>query len=65
MQVYYTDGDVEDVRAKTLTLLMRNKEWRLQVLMIQGFIPSLSTHTGLFSRQPRVSDLSQIKWDQG
>lgn len=53
-KVIYTDNAIEDLPLKTLDVLLRNDSWRLQVLMIQGFVPALSTQVGNYSTETTV-----------
>lgn len=50
----YTDDETEVLTAAKLDKLLRNDSWRLQVLMIQGYVPTVSMHSGLYSKQPHV-----------
>jgi hypothetical protein len=54
-KVTYTDDQTECLTGKTLDVLLRNDAWRQQVLLIQGYIPTTSTQSGLYSQQPHVS----------
>lgn len=53
-QVLYTDDQTEHLTLKTLDMLLRNETWRLQVLIIQGYIPTTSVQTGAYSKLPQV-----------
>ncbi len=54
-KVTYSDDQVENLNAKTLEILLRNEAWRSQIVMIQGYIPTTSTQTGVYSQKPTVS----------
>lgn len=54
IQVFYNDNQIEDLTLRTLDTLLRNETWRLQVLLIQGYIPSKSTLKGFYSQEPQV-----------
>jgi hypothetical protein len=57
-KVFYSDGQVEDLSMKTLDILMRNETWRMQVLLVQGYVHTLSIQTGNFSITPKVNHFS-------
>lgn len=52
--IIYADDEIEHLPLHTLDLLMRNETWRLQVLIVQGFVPTLSMQTGMYSKEPQV-----------
>eukprot|EP01038_Epipyxis_sp_PR26KG_P004789 gene4789-6716_t len=56
-KVFYTDNQVEDMNLHTFDVLIRNETWRLQVLMIQAFVPTLSILPGNYSIEPQVKSL--------
>lgn len=53
-RVYYTDGEVEDLTLQAFDRLIRSDTWRLQVLLLQGFVPFLSEMEGYYSDKPKV-----------
>jgi hypothetical protein len=57
-QVFYTDNQMEDVSLTTFDTLARNEAWRLQVLLIQGYIPASSTIDGNYARYSQVCSSS-------
>ena len=57
--VFYTDGEQEDIDIKTFDTLIRNESWRLQLLIVQGFIPPLSVQKGYYYDRSRVRSLIQ------
>jgi hypothetical protein len=38
----------------TLDILVRNEQWRKQILLIQGYVPRKSLQTGNYSHAPQV-----------
>ena len=54
-KVIYSDEQIELLNSKTLEILLRNEAWRLQVMMIQGYVPTLSINSGMYSQKPHVS----------
>ena len=46
--VTYTDGEREDINLKAFDTLMRNDTWRSQVIILQGYVPALSTQAGRY-----------------
>jgi hypothetical protein len=56
---YYTDGEKEVIDLYTFDVLIRNDGWRQQLLMLQGFIPSLSVQQGSYFDKPKVRSLLQ------
>jgi hypothetical protein len=59
-KVFYTDGQIEDVSLATFDILIRNDSWKKQVMLVQGFVPSLSLLSGNFSSEPQVIFPSNI-----
>jgi len=57
--VYYADGEQENVDVYTFDILIRNDSWRQQVLILQGFVPALSTQQGTYYNKPKVRSLLQ------
>lgn len=55
-KVTYSDDQSENLNLKTLEILLRNDAWRLQILMIQGYVSTTSIQTGVYSKKPNVSD---------
>lgn len=47
--VTYTDGEREDVNLRTFDILLRNEPWRMQVLIMQGYVPTISKANGRYS----------------
>ena len=54
VQVFYTDGESEDITLDKFDALIRNSSWRLQVLVILGYVPSVSTQNGFYSDKAKV-----------
>ena len=54
-KVFYNDDQIEDLALSTLDILLRNDSWRLQVLIIQGYIPAMSSQVGFFSAENKVN----------
>jgi hypothetical protein len=52
--VCYTDGEVEDLTLSAFDRLIRSETWRLQVLLVQGYVPVLSQHDGFYSDKLKV-----------
>lgn len=55
LQVFYLDGQIEKLTLRTLDTLLRDDSWGRQVMIVQGYIPTVSIQTGNFSPQPQVS----------
>lgn len=55
--VCYTDGEVEDLTIHAFDRLIRSETWRLQVLLVQGYVPTLSQHDGFYSDKPKAMPL--------
>lgn len=54
MQVFYIDNESEEMTLNTLDILVRNEQWRKQILLIQGYVPRKSLQTGNYSHAPQV-----------
>jgi hypothetical protein len=46
--IFYSDGEEENISLRIFDVLLRNKSWRLQVLMLQGYVPAHSLKIGTF-----------------
>ena len=46
--VVYADGEKEDLSLRTLDILMRNDMWRPQILILQAYVPSMSSQKGKY-----------------
>jgi hypothetical protein len=53
--VHYLDGEIEDLTLASFDRLIRSETWRLQVLLLQGYVPSISQQEGFYSDKPKVS----------
>lgn len=53
--MFYNDDQIEDLALSTLDVLLRNDSWRLQVLIIQGYVPAMSSQIGHFSAENKVN----------
>jgi hypothetical protein len=53
-KVTYADDQVETLNSKTLEILLRNEAWRMQIVMIQGYVPTISVQSGIYSQKPQV-----------
>lgn len=54
-QVFYLDGQIEKMQLHTLDTLLREDTWGRQVMIIQGYVPTVSIQTGNYSHAPQVS----------
>jgi hypothetical protein len=54
--VTYVDGEQEDLTAQRLDLLMHNDNWRMQILLLQGYVPAVSRQTGNYELGANVSN---------
>ena len=54
LQVSYTDGEFEELTLHALDSLVRSEAWRLQVLVVQGFVPSVSKQDGHYNDKAKV-----------
>ena len=57
--VTYVDGEQEDLTAQRLDLLMHNDNWRMQILLLQGYVPKVSRQFGNYELAANVSDHSR------
>lgn len=48
------DGESESVSLRTFDILMRNGSWRLQVLLVQSYIPAATETEGWFGTKAKV-----------
>lgn len=53
-QVSYTDGEFEELTLSALDSLTRSDTWRLQVLVIQGYVPPTSSQDGHYTDKAKV-----------
>lgn len=54
-KVFYNDGEEEEIALRVFDVLIRNSNWRQQVLMIQSYVHSMSSQMGFFQLNPKVS----------
>ena len=54
--VTYVDGEQEDLTAQRLDLLMHNDNWRMQILLLQGYVPVVSRLSGNYEMATNVSN---------
>jgi hypothetical protein len=57
LQATYTDGEREDLSSQKLHILFRNKIWRKQVKLLQGYIPYTALQTGTYYRKAKIRSL--------
>lgn len=48
------DGQIEKMQLHTLDTLLREDTWGRQVMIIQGYVPTVSIQTGNYSHAPQV-----------
>eukprot|EP01040_Poterioochromonas_malhamensis_P013046 gene13046-14311_t len=53
-KVIYIDDETENLTRDVLTKMLRMENWRMQVLLIQGFVPISSVQSGFYSQKPQV-----------
>lgn len=53
-QVWYVDGEREDLSLAAVDSLLRSEAWRVQVLLAQGYTPIASKQDGFYSDAPKV-----------
>jgi len=51
------DGQIEKMQLHTLDTLLREDTWGRQVMIIQGYVPTVSIQTGNYSHAPQVQTL--------
>lgn len=54
LQVIYTDGESEEITLQKFDALIRNSSWRLQVMVVLGYVPAVTTQKGFFSDKAKV-----------
>ena len=57
----YGDGERENLTLQKFDLLIRNETWRNQILLLQGYVPALSTQSGFFGAQKKVCSIKNSK----
>jgi len=55
--VYYKDGEEEHMDAHTFDQLIGKPVWRQQLILMQAYVPRLSTQRGFYSERPVVRSM--------
>ena len=50
----YTDGEFEELSLHSMDSLLRSDAWRLQVLVVQGYVPFASKQDGHYNDKAKV-----------